>query len=1026
MLQVQTLNISQRPRLFSLLDQLLDSNQIIWISGAPGSGKTVLAESYFATRGIPNLWLRLPNIFMTANDVKRFIYEEIQAAYPTLLDDGSSADSHNIDTSGMRLKTTIAKVTQTESEFPVLVFENYQQIPEDSPVHAAINDMRASLPKQSRLIILSRSVPLNEFVRLQAHGKLIELADRHLWFTLDEAFSLAASYRIDGHEEAVNDKEIVSQIMDYTQGWPVGLKLMLSTDSNGKGLEFEEIRKRVEPLIHAYFSTELLKAQDVSTRRLVFASAFLPQLDSELMSALSDYGDVAQLLTQLKRGDYFVDKFEKPGSKTQYYPLFHTFLKQKANQELTSEQIADIQLKAGVISEDKKDIETAATLFHATGAIKRLLNLISLRAWQLINQSRFETLSRWLSWLPSELFDKQPWLYCWAGLCRLLFDPTVARDHFEKAYSLFLQANDGDASYRAWAGIVESYLVEWGDLHPADRWITEYENLREHFPDFSSVEAQFAAYKILPLLILRCPTHPRMWEWAQRAQTFFHANLQHPQSLMLGMDLMQYFMLMGDVCAVDSIYALLEPRRLQFQANVAAEIFWHIMAAHYHWIKGDHRLSLQNVKLGLEISASNGILVFLPLLNAQAAYAHLVAGEVDQAESALKQVADTSRQLGYLNGGHYYFLKSKIVQQCNDLHSALKFAQLSIEMAEQAGAPLPTALSRLQVAHLHAQLGQLNQAEEQLMQVGQSAEDIDSYTLRFLGLVTRALIGIEVVNAAQCRESLAAAMALRRKIGGIGFGYWGPAQLGVLFAEALKAGFEVVYVRQLIEQYHLQPRTEDWALVQWPWPVRIYTFGRLSIVINGQALHFNGKGQRKPVEVLLFLLARGGREVSQTELCDTLWPDNEADAAYRTLITTLQRLRKLLDEPKAIDMTGGFVSLNNQYVWVDAWAFERLLNAATQITDPDDKSCDTLCEQALRLYKRPFLENIEDYWVIPLREKLRHKYRHHCSILCRQLEQQGQSQDIIELLYRAIDADDDDGYFHQQLANYLVKSNPFS
>jgi len=45
------------------------------------------------------------------------------------------------------------------------------------------------------------------------------------------------------------------------------------------------------------------------------------------------------------------------------------------------------------------------------------------------------------------------------------------------------------------------------------------------------------------------------------------------------------------------------------------------------------------------------------------------------------------------------------------------------------------------------------------------------------------------------------------------------------------------------------------------------------------------------------LIAMGGRQVPQTRLADLLWPDAEGDAAYRALITTLQRLRRLIGEP---------------------------------------------------------------------------------------------------------------------------------
>src|SRR2546429_9477154 len=44
-----------RPRLFSLLDEAA-TRPIVWISAAPGSGKSTLVASYLEARDLPHVW----------------------------------------------------------------------------------------------------------------------------------------------------------------------------------------------------------------------------------------------------------------------------------------------------------------------------------------------------------------------------------------------------------------------------------------------------------------------------------------------------------------------------------------------------------------------------------------------------------------------------------------------------------------------------------------------------------------------------------------------------------------------------------------------------------------------------------------------------------------------------------------------------------------------------------------------------------------------------------------------------------
>ena len=76
---------------------------------------------------------------------------------------------------------------------------------------------------------------------------------------------------------------------------------------------------------------------------------------------------------------------------------------------------------------------------------------------------------------------------------------------------------------------------------------------------------------------------------------------------------------------------------------------------------------------------------------------------------------------------------------------------------------------------------------------------------------------------------------------------------------------EIEQIKQLMQQSNIA--TRDLAAVRpdlavRPWPIRVRALGGLRIEINAQSLAFKGKVAKKPLELLLFVSASSGVEVS--------------------------------------------------------------------------------------------------------------------------------------------------------------------
>jgi DNA-binding SARP family transcriptional activator len=167
-------------------------------------------------------------------------------------------------------------------------------------------------------------------------------------------------------------------------------------------------------------------------------------------------------------------------------------------------------------------------------------------------------------------------------------------------------------------------------------------------------------------------------------------------------------------------------------------------------------------------------------------------------------------------------------------------------------------------------------------------------------------------------------------------------------------------------------------------PVRIHTLGRFSVQLHGQSVSNSAKSRyQRPLELLQALIALGGRDVHAELLSQALWPDTEGDKAQNAFDVNLHRLRQLLDFDALVLVRDRRLTLNSDMAWVDAWAFERLVNEAerliARIGEPGVAGRLARCEeQLLALYQGGFLEReATRTWSLSLRERLRSKLLRH-------------------------------------------------
>lgn len=982
-----------RPRLFARLDEAA-ARTAVWIAGAPGAGKTVLVGSYLAERSVPHIWYQ---IGPEDADLATFFHYLALAAprkrapLPHLTPEylaGVPLFARNFfEQLYARLKPPFA-----------IVLDNYQEVPEDAPLQGVIEAAIAMAPAGIRFIVLSRQSPPSALARLRVHGSLQELDARMLEFT-DEETRLLAAQRGAASGRNPTAQEI-HELRERAGGWAAGLVLLLERGME-KDTQSEAHSDMPHDMLFDYFAAEIFERMPAAARDILLRTAFLPRIDTQAASTVTGDDSAVDLFREYSRRHYFTVR-HADGSY-QLHPLFREFLLRRAAHEFDGETLCAHQLAAARAVEITVP-EEAVGLYLQAAAWDEAARLVCALAQRLSEQGRHQTLAHWIEALPPAIVADDAWLQYWLGTSAL-WDPVRAQVSLEQAFAQFRAGQDAAGAFLAWSGIVEAIMYAWGSFAILDRWIAEMESLLRQFPEFPSPMIQArVTYGMFCALHFRQPYHPDMQEWTDRA----HGLLQNVPDVtfrvMLGSPLAFHYTCRGEMKKARHVVEVLGPIADPQRISPLAFVAWVGLKSSYEWGMGTPKQTWDALDAALAMVERKGILALRHMLLANRVYGALSYGDVSAADQALHELAAQGDPRQASECAHQYYLKAWAAYVRGDTGQAYADIEFSMRVNREGGMYLGDVMSQLAMAQLLVDLERYAEAEHQIAMAHEAGAAMRSTLIE----MHCRYIAAQIAHRRRTPDALARiedALRYARERDLMLILYWNPATAFPLLAAALRAGIEVEYVQRVIRSHELQPPHPPLDIENWPWPVRIYTLGRFSVVVDGAAVKFSGKTQKKPLELLKLLIALGGRDVAAEKIVDLLWPDAEGDAAAQALRVAVHRLRKLLGDERSIQVQDAGLSLDARFCWVDVWAFERLLPRARPEGGVAASEADA-CARGLALYKGAFLGGAPgNAWAVPLAERLRLKFLRYTLGLGEHHEAQARHEAAVDCYQRGLDVD---------------------
>ena len=957
-----------RQRLFNMLDKL-KPQPVVWVNATAGSGKTLLIASYCKYKNIKALCYRFD---LRDADLSSFFYYLREAA--CRLSD-NQLESLPLLTPEYMLGEQVFALNFFEQLFnyqktAYLVFDNYQDIPENSSLHCVLADVCKLIPENIRLFFLSRKAPPREFSDLLFKQRIAEVNTTDLKLSLEETQGIVAL-----HNDIVLTSSELDKLQESTQGWIAGVVLSLVQIKKGC-LEKEFINESV----FDFFAAEVFDRADKKIQEFLLNTAVLPQIPVELAVTLSDQNDAGKILYGLSKGYFFTLRLYGTPPLFEYHPLFRSFLLDRVKQEWPTKKLTQHQQKAAQLLLSNGWTEEAAQLYIASQNYAGLVLLILQNAPQLFAQGRYLTLANWISALPDHLRENNPWVLYWQATSQVMFNPIAARELFNQAYLQFDELADSRGIFLSWSGAVNTFAIVWDDFKPLQTWIERLETQLQLFGDYPDlVTEQQVILSVLFSVVLADPLHPRIKEWLAQAENIIRSDgdieIQARTAAYLGL----YYAVIGDLDHLHEIEERLLWMQNTHQLTPFTKILSSVCIISTQWISGNSKQALQTGKETLAYTKQHGIHILDGLIVSHMVYANFANGNLEQANHYIEISYDNLRQDQRLSFGHYHYQKAWLNLMESTPNEALFHIQICQNLTEDLGCLLPNIYNKVIRAQILIELQRVDETKVLIADSKKLGLAMNNDLLLFSVGLTSAYQAIKLDDFQLAEQEIKQALCIGKKRYYSFFPGWTNSLMATVLSFALSKDIEVDYAQELIRKQNIRPLDPMNAGDNWNWPVKIYTLGRFSVVVNNETLKFPGKGKNKQLELLKILIAFGGRNVGEEKLADSLWPDAEGHVAIGTLHTTLHRLRKLLGHQEAVLINQGQISLNEQICWLDIWELGRLLQSVKKV---EQSSSGLLVESILKLYQGEFLEKESvGSWAIDQRERVHRKVNHELQIL---------------------------------------------
>jgi len=310
--------VVSRPGLFGRLGGLA---RVSVVSGAAGSGKTVLLQSWVGEAGLTGrvAWVDAGRDVRDPQPFWLSVVSALRATGP-----GSElvrAVSAVPDLDGWALvERLLNDLAPLDKRLWLVVDDVHELDPNQALRQLELLLMRA--PPELRFVLATRHDLRLGLHRLRLKGELAEIRAGDLRFSLAEAAELFAAAGVEMPGPAV------AVLHERTEGWAAGLRLAaLAVAGHPDPERFAAGFSGTERTVAEYLLAEVLERQGERVRRLLLRTSILERVNGELADLLTGEEGAERVLQDLEAANAFVTSLDEARSWFRYHQMFAALLR---------------------------------------------------------------------------------------------------------------------------------------------------------------------------------------------------------------------------------------------------------------------------------------------------------------------------------------------------------------------------------------------------------------------------------------------------------------------------------------------------------------------------------------------------------------------------------------------------------------------------------------------------------------------------------------------------------------------------
>ena len=318
-------DVLPRPRLWDRLDETLNCRAVL-ICASAGFGKTVLCASWLEKR--PPIG-RVAWVTLDADDREPGRFRA--SVHAALFGSRSRTESPGVEYPYDALPRQGLADLGSVADPVTLVLDDVHRIA-GSPAVADLDFLIRHVPPACRVILLCRRAPALQLARLRLAGQLATIGPADLACTQLEAQQFLQMHGV------VADSTELARLMEYTQGWIAGLRLLvLSVHGATTGQELVRDGIGEHELVTDYVRDEFLAGQPAENRAFLARTSLAETLTGELADMLSGFENGARILDNLRREHGFVQTVDSRTGTYSYHPMIRGVLRAELHREFPRE-----------------------------------------------------------------------------------------------------------------------------------------------------------------------------------------------------------------------------------------------------------------------------------------------------------------------------------------------------------------------------------------------------------------------------------------------------------------------------------------------------------------------------------------------------------------------------------------------------------------------------------------------------------------------------------------------------------------